>query len=198
MGAKAWTAALAPLQPDPGQSPLLAVATGSCIGEGFTAPPWTPCSSPPRSPLAGASSSTPDGFCGLFPATPLPRCTTTNDTATSVSAASLAKRVPDTPVSDSPTPAASLTRPFRVLLGKSLSRRPITNALLPGTRVSRLGTQPLLNHARQERWRELPTAPYAYSILTSPNKDRNRDVRDGERLPKPLPERMRPGPLDRV
>jgi superfamily II DNA or RNA helicase len=38
MGAKARTAALARLQPGPGQPPLLAVATGSYIGEGFDCP----------------------------------------------------------------------------------------------------------------------------------------------------------------
>ena len=38
MGAKARTAALARLQPQPGQTSLLAVATGSYIGEGFDCP----------------------------------------------------------------------------------------------------------------------------------------------------------------
>jgi hypothetical protein len=38
IGAKARTAALARLQPEPGQLPLLAVATGFYIGEGFGCP----------------------------------------------------------------------------------------------------------------------------------------------------------------
>ena len=38
MGAKARTAALARLQPQPGQTSLLAVATGSYVGEGFDCP----------------------------------------------------------------------------------------------------------------------------------------------------------------
>src|ERR1019366_6943334 len=39
MGAKARAAALARLQPQPGEPPLLAVATGSYAGEGFDCPP---------------------------------------------------------------------------------------------------------------------------------------------------------------
>jgi superfamily II DNA or RNA helicase len=38
MGAKARTAALARLEPQPGGPPLLAVATGPYIGEGFDCP----------------------------------------------------------------------------------------------------------------------------------------------------------------
>ena len=57
-----------------------------------------------------------------------------HDTATSVLAASLAKRAPDTPASDSPTPPHPPHVQFAYCSEKSLTCRPITNALLPGTR----------------------------------------------------------------
>jgi hypothetical protein len=71
IGAKARTAALTRLQPGPGQPPLLAVTTGSYMGEGFDCPTLD---------------------------------TLHHDTATSVLAASLAKRSAGSPASASPTP----------------------------------------------------------------------------------------------
>jgi hypothetical protein len=68
MRAKARAAALARFDYQPGQPPLLAIATGSCIGGASTALHWTLCSWPPPSPSKGASSSTPGGSCGLSPA----------------------------------------------------------------------------------------------------------------------------------
>jgi superfamily II DNA or RNA helicase len=49
MGAKARTAAVARLNEGTYEEPLLVVATGSYIGEGFDCPPSIPCSLPPRS-----------------------------------------------------------------------------------------------------------------------------------------------------
>jgi len=72
-----------------------------------------------------------------------------------------------------PVPA----RPVRVQPGKSQARPPDSQCVIirnPG--LARLETQPLLNHARQHRWRAQPIAPCACSILISTNNDRNRDV----------------------
>jgi hypothetical protein len=46
-------------------------------GKDATAPPWTPCSSPHRSPRKDASSSTPDASSAPATARPRPRFTTT-------------------------------------------------------------------------------------------------------------------------
>ena len=106
-----------------------------------------------------------------------------HDIAISVLAASLAKRSPRYTSLGFLTPAASSTPRVRLRPGKSLTRPSDTQCVI--TRdlgLVRLETQPLLNHARQHRWRAQPTAPCAYSILTSTNKDGNRDVPHKERL----------------
>ena len=43
-----------------------------------------------------------------------------------------------------------------------------------------------------------PTTARAHSILTSPDKDRNEAPCTGSGYPRPLPQRTRPGPTDRV
>ena len=193
----------APRPPRPGLTPR---TTGrrrralQCSGDGGSdraaaGLPGTPCSSPPRSPLEGTSSSTPDEFCGPFPARPPPRSTTTTTLPSACSPHPSPNAPPDTPASDSSTPAASSTRRVRVQPGKSLTRPPDSQCVItrnPG--LVRLETQPLLNHARQHRWRAQPTAPCAYSILTSTNKDRQpRRPAQGAVTPNRSRTRIRPG-----
>jgi superfamily II DNA or RNA helicase len=54
MGAKSRAAAMTRLQPQAGGPPLLAVATDRTPAKASTAPPWTPRSSPRRSPIKAA------------------------------------------------------------------------------------------------------------------------------------------------
>jgi hypothetical protein len=95
-------------------------------------------------------------------------------------------------------PAASHAQSSRAAR-KSLTRPPDNQCAItrnPG--LARLETQPLLNHARQHRWRVQPTVPCTYSILTCTNKGGNRDAHTRNGYPRPLPQRTRPGPTDRV
>ena len=135
MGAKARTAALARLQPEPGQPPLLAVAIGSYIGEGFDCPPWTPCSSPRRSRLKGAWSSMPGGYCAPTPAKPRPKSMTTTTPPPACSPHRWPNAPPDIPASDSLTPAASPTHPVRAQPGKWSTHSLDNQCALAGTRV---------------------------------------------------------------
>jgi len=75
-----------------------------------------------------------------------------HDIATSVLAASLAKRAPGYTSLGFPDPRRIPTRRVRVQPGKSLTRPPDSQCVItrnPG--LARLETQPLLNHARQHR-----------------------------------------------
>src|SRR6266702_6198284 len=76
MGAKARAAALARLQTEPGDPPLVVVATGPYIGEGFDCPILDVCSSLRRSDTKAASFSGPGGFCAPTPARPPQKSTT--------------------------------------------------------------------------------------------------------------------------
>ena len=98
-------------------------------------------------------------------------------------AASPAKRAPRYTSLGFPDSATSTTRRSSCAARKSLTGLADNQCAItrnPG--LARLETQPLLNHARQHRWRAQPTAPCTYSILISPNKDRNRGVPRRERL----------------
>src|SRR5215471_869297 len=81
MGAKARAAALARLQTEPGDPPLVVVATGPYIGEGFDCPALEPCSSPPRSDARAVSSSGPGGSCAPTLERPPRKSTTTTTCA---------------------------------------------------------------------------------------------------------------------
>ena len=130
---------------------------------------------------------TPDEFCCPFPARPPPRSTTTTTSSPvcspypSPNAPPIHQpripRTPPHPHAQSPNAAPKITDPP--------GRWPMRHYPEPG--LARLETQPLLNHARQHRWRAQPTAPCAYSILTSTNKDRQRGVPRRERLPQTAP-----------
>jgi len=107
MGAKSRAAALTRLKPRPDGPPLLAVATGPYIGEGFD------CSA-----LDTLFLAVPVAFKGRLVQDagrmlrPFPGKTTAevhdyHDVATGVLASSLARRAPATPASASPTHVAS-------------------------------------------------------------------------------------------
>src|ERR1017187_43528 len=150
MGAKARTAALARLEPKPGQPPLLAVATGSYIGEGFDCPALDTLFLAAPISFKGRLVQYAGRILRPFPGKTTAEIHDYHDTTTSVLAASLAKRAPGYTSLGFPDPAASPIHPVRAQPGKSLTRLPIANAVLPGARVPRLGTQPLLNRARQQ------------------------------------------------
>ena len=160
-------------------SPVLDGLTGRPAGQRYSTP-VCPIS------LEGTSSSTPDEFCGpsrqghsrdpRLPrhrhqrASGMPRQTRPRHTSL-----------------DSPTPAASHAQSSHAAR-KSLTRPPDNQCAItrnPG--LARLETQPLLNHARQHRWRVQPTAPCTYSILTRTNKGSNRDAPHRERLSQTAP-----------
>ena len=116
MGAKARTAALARLQPDPGQSPLLAVATGSYIGEGFDCPALDTLFLAAPISFRGHLVQYAGRILRPFPGKATAEIHDYHDTATSELAAFPAKRAPDTPASDSrppPHPHAQISRAAR-------------------------------------------------------------------------------------
>ena len=92
MGAKARTAALARLQPEPGQPPLLAVATGSYIGEGFDCPALDTLFLAAPISFRGRLVQYAGRILRPYPGKATAEIHDYHDTATNVLAASLAKR----------------------------------------------------------------------------------------------------------
>jgi superfamily II DNA or RNA helicase len=92
MGAKARTAALARLQPEPGQPPLLAVATGSYIGEGFDCPALDTLFLAAPISFKGRLVQYAGRILRPFPGKATAEIHDYHDTATGVLAASLPKR----------------------------------------------------------------------------------------------------------
>jgi superfamily II DNA or RNA helicase len=92
MGAKARTAALARLQPQPGQTSLLAVATGSYIGEGFDCPALDTLFLAAPISFKGRLVQYAGRILRPYPGKTTAEIHDYHDTATSVLAASLAKR----------------------------------------------------------------------------------------------------------
>jgi hypothetical protein len=169
------------------------VATGSHIGEGFDCPALDTCSSPRRSLSKGAWSSTPGGSCVPTPAKPLPKSTTTTTPPRACSPHRWLNAPPDTPASDSPTPPHPSNAEFARSTGNYWLARLITDAPLPGTRSRAPGTQPLLNHARQQR----PSAASHFPRSQHPDQpeqDATETSHIGSGYRKPLPRRTRPGP----
>ena len=75
-----------------------------------TAPPWTPCSSPPLSGGKDTLSSTSDESSGLTPARKPPRSTTTTTSAPACSLPPRSAALRATPASGPRTPGGSKTR----------------------------------------------------------------------------------------
>jgi hypothetical protein len=103
----------------------------------------------------------------------------------------------------SPTPAsAALTRAAAPpKLRRNRRDQPVcavTQPVLPESRPRRLEAQPLLNHKRQSYGSRTYTALNDHRTLTCSNLDKDRSARLSRRLPRPLPQDTRPGPLDRV
>jgi superfamily II DNA or RNA helicase len=92
MGAKARTAAFARLQPEPGQPPLLAVATGSYIGEGFDCPALDTLFLAAPISFKGRLVQYAGRILRPYPGKATAEIHDYHDTATGVLAASLAKR----------------------------------------------------------------------------------------------------------
>ena len=188
MGAKARTAALARLQPQPGQTSLLAVATGSYIGEGFDCPALDTLFLAAPISFKGRLVQ----YAGADPA-PLPRQGHRRDPRLPRHRHRRARRIPrqtrprvHQPRIPRPPPHPPHTQ-FAGCPGDNEPDSLITTAQLPGTRLPRALE---LNHCsttRDSTRRALPTTPYGHSILTCPNKDRNRDVPHRERLPQTAP-----------
>ena len=94
MGAKARAAALARLQPQPGEPPLLAVATGSYAGEGFDCPPLDTLFLAAPIAFKGRLVQYAGRILRTCPGKATAEIHDYHDTATSVLASSLAKRAP--------------------------------------------------------------------------------------------------------
>jgi len=197
MGAKARTAALARLQPGPGQPPLLAVAHRvlhrgrlrlPALDTLFLAAPDLVQRAP--RPVRRADPAP------LPPAKPPPKSTTTTTPATAVLAASLAKRAAGYTSLGFPTPpAASPHTQFAAQPGKSLTHSLDNQCAI--ARKSRLAPlEP--NHCSTTRDSHAPRNRQPLPALTAsdrPNKERNRDVPHRERvIPDPLPQRIETRP----
>jgi superfamily II DNA or RNA helicase len=94
MGAKARTAALARLQPEPGGPPLLAVATGPYAGEGFDCPVLDTLFLAAPIAFKGRLVQYAGRILRSYPGKTTAEVHDYHDTATGVLASSLAKRAP--------------------------------------------------------------------------------------------------------
>ena len=94
MDAKARTAALARLQPQPGQTPLLAVATGPYVGEGFDCPALDTLFLAAPISLKGRLVQYAGRILRPYPGKATAEIHDYHDTATGVLAATLARRAP--------------------------------------------------------------------------------------------------------
>ena len=177
MGAKARTAALARLQPKPGEPPLLAVATGSYIGEGFDCPALDTLFLAAPISFKGRLVQYAGRILRSFPGKTTAEIHDYHDTATSVLAASLAKRAPGYTSLGFPDPRRITHTP------SSRTAREITNPLPDNQRGTfrnpcpapwnSTTAQPRATAMR----RPLPAARRADSILTCPSKEQHRSVR---------------------
>jgi hypothetical protein len=103
MGAKARTAALTRLRSAPDTSPLLVVATGPYVGEGFDCPaPGHRVSWPPPSRSRDVWSSTPGACCDLIRGRSARKCTTITTSRPVSSPLPWPGALPATPASASP------------------------------------------------------------------------------------------------
>ena len=118
MGAKARTAALARLHPQPGQPSLLAVATGSYVGEGFDCPALDTLFLAAPISFKGRLVQHAGRILRPFPGKATAEIHDYHDTATGLLAASLAKRAAGYTSLGFPDPATSPTHPVRGQPGK--------------------------------------------------------------------------------
>jgi hypothetical protein len=91
MGARKRISSITQLKPEDG--PLLVVATGQYVGDGFDCPRSTPCSSQRQSHSGAASFSTSGGSC-VHPGKYVVEVHDYHDADTGVLASSLSKRAP--------------------------------------------------------------------------------------------------------
>jgi hypothetical protein len=111
IGAKARTAALARIHPQPGGPPLLVWSPpGRTSGKALTARPWRRCFWPRRSLTRAASSSGPGGSCAPTRARPPRRSTTITTSAHPCSPRAWPGAPLGTPTSASRTPAGPVLR----------------------------------------------------------------------------------------